>query len=140
MFVPKILFEGRGCGMGGRLQFRPILAGYLTMIIMLLVISAILSFLLAFTSLRESSVQWFFLPVTLLTLFIGGVIAGYRAGEKGWYYGAIGGALFTLTVWLISYLGFDFTPTTKNFILYVAYILLAMLGGMIGVNMSPRKA
>lgn len=125
--------------MEGRLQVKAILFGFLAMIIILLLISAILSLLLALTSIRESAVQWLLLPMTLLTLFIGGSIAGYHAGEKGWYYGAISGVLFAVMVWLISYLGLELTLTTKDFTLYLTYILLAMLGGMIGVNMSPRK-
>ena len=44
-----------------------------------------LTFLLHFTSIQESSIHWFIMPITLITLFIGGLIAGYKAGGKGWY-------------------------------------------------------
>lgn len=125
--------------MNSRFHITPILSGLIAVISILLVSSIFLTLLLHFTSIHESSIHWFIVPITLLTLFIGGLIAGYKAGSKGWYFGGIIGLGFILLSWLASFLGFDATLSAKQFTLYGAYLLLAMMGGIIGVNMSPQR-
>lgn len=126
--------------MGGHFFIRPILSGIVSIVSILFIFSFILSLLLHFTMIQEASIQWFLLPITLLTLFIGGVIAGYQSGQKGWYIGGLTGLTFLLIAWLVSFLGFDMLVTLKNLLIYVAYLLLAMIGGMFGVNMSPHRS
>ncbi len=125
--------------MGNRHVFRPVLTGVVAVVIILFAVSLIMSLLLHFTSLRESSLHWFLFPITLVTLFIGGAIAGYQSGTKGWYYGGLTGIVFLLFTWLISYLGFDLSFQFKTAWLYAALLLLSVMGGMIGVNMSPQQ-
>lgn len=126
--------------MGGHFLIRPILSGIVSIVSILFIFSLILSLLLHFTMIQEASIQWFLLPITLLTLFIGGVIAGYQSGQKGWYIGGLTGLTFLLIAWLVSFLGFDMLVTLKSLLIYVAYLLLAMIGGMFGVNMSPHRS
>lgn len=126
--------------MGGHFFIRPILSGIVSIVSILFIFSFILSLLLHFTMIQEASIQWFLLPITLLTLFIGGVIAGYQSGQKGWYIGGLTGLTFLLIAWLVSFLGFDMLVTLKSLLIYVAYLLLAMIGGMFGVNMSPHRS
>lgn len=126
--------------MGGHFFIRPILSGIVSIVSILFIFSLILSLLLHFTMIQEASIQWFLLPITLLTLFIGGVIAGYQSGQKGWYIGGLTGLTFLLIAWLVSFLGFDMLVTLKSLLIYVAYLLLAMIGGMFGVNMSPHRS
>lgn len=123
----------------GHFLIRPILSGVIAIVAILIVFSFILSLMLHFTMILEASIQWFLLPITLLTLFIGGVIAGYQSGRKGWYFGGVTGLAFLLIAWLVSFLGFDILLSLKNLFTYLAYLLLAMLGGMVGVNMSPKR-
>lgn len=124
----------------GQFLIRPILSGVIAIVGILIVISFILSLMLHFTMIQETSIQWFLLPITLLTLFIGGVIAGYQSGGKGWYYGGVTGVAFLLIAWLVSFLGFDILLSLKSLLIYLAYLLLAMMGGMVGVNMSPHRS
>lgn len=126
--------------MGGHFFIRPILSGIVSIVSILFIFSLILSLLLHFTMIQEASIQWFLLPITLLTLFIGGVISGYQSGQKGWYIGGLTGLTFLLIAWLVSFLGFDMLVTLKSLLIYVAYLLLAMIGGMFGVNMSPHRS
>lgn len=125
--------------MGSRLQIAPIISGLIVIIAILFLSSLLLSVLLHFTSLQESSVQWFIMPITLITLFIGGLIAGYKAGGKGWYVGTLTGLGFIILSWLISFLGFDLPPSVKQFLLYGLYLVAAIAGGIIGVNLSPQR-
>lgn len=126
--------------MGGHFLIRPILSGILSIVSILFAFSLMISLLLHFTMIKEASVHWFLLPITLLTLFIGGVIAGYKSGQKGWYFGGVTGLAFLLIAWLVSFLGFDMLVTLKSLLIYLAYLLLAMIGGMFGVNMSPHRS
>lgn len=125
--------------MGSHLNIKPILTGLLAIIVLLFFSSICLTFLLHFTSIQESSIHWFIMPITLITLFIGGLIAGYTAGGKGWYVGAVTGLGFILLSWLASFLGFDLSLTSKQFLLYSLYLLAAIIGGIIGVNLSPQR-
>lgn len=121
-------------------RWGPIFSGLITIICILFGISLLLSLLLHFTSMTEASIEWFLLPLTLLTLFIGGVVSGYKSGTKGWYFGGMTGILFLLLIWLVSYLGFDMTLSSKNLTLYLFYFLLSLIGGIVGVNMSPQRS
>lgn len=118
---------------------RPIISGIVTIIVILLISSFFLSLLVHFTSISERSVEWLILPLTMLTLFIGGMIAGVRSGERGWYVGGITGLLFVIVSWLLTFLGFNSTIETQQLLLYLGYLVLAILGGMFGVNMSPQR-
>jgi putative membrane protein (TIGR04086 family) len=125
--------------MGNRLLLSPIVSGLVAIVGILFASSLLLSLILHFTTIQEASIQWFLLPITLLTLFMGGVIAGYKSGSKGWYFGGLTGLSFLFIAWLVSFLGFDSVFSYQNLLLYISYLLLAVLGGVIGVNMSPKR-
>jgi len=122
-----------------KILLRPILSGIISILGILIFSSFILSLLLQFTTITEASVHWFILPITLITLFIGGFIAGQRSGQRGWYVGALTGLAYLVLIWLITFLGFDSTLSLKNMIYYALYLILAIVGGMVGVNMSPKR-
>lgn len=123
----------------GALTLRPVILGVLTIITVLIITSFILSLLLQFTTLQEQSLGWFILPFTLFTLLIGGVVSGYRSGHKGWYFGGLTGMCFILITWLISFLGYNAAVTLNTLLMYVGYLAIAIIGGIIGVNMSPQR-
>lgn len=118
---------------------RPVISGVVSIIVMLFSVSVLLSILLHLTSLQESSLHMVLMPITFLSVFIGGCIAGFKSGARGWYYGALTGLGFILLTWLFSFLGFDSVLSMRTLWLYAAFLVLAMLGGMIGVNMSPKR-
>lgn len=118
---------------------RPVINGVLTIIVSLLLISLLLSLVLHFTAVKESSINWFLLPAALLTLFVGGLISGYQSGTKGWYVGALTGFSFIVVTWLFTFLGLDSSISAKTLLLNGSYLLLAIIGGMIGVNLSPHR-
>jgi len=122
-----------------KIWLTPILFGVISIVTILISTSFILSLILQFSSLKESSIQMFILPITLITLFIGGFVAGFKSGSKGWYMGALTGTGFLIIIWMISFLGFDTALSLKNALIYGSYLLLATIGGVVGVNMSPNK-
>lgn len=123
----------------GNYSLRPVLAGLIFIVVTLFVLSLIVSAILLFSSLTENAVQWFLLPVTLVTVMIGGLIAGSKAGHKGWYFGAMTGLGFIILSWLLSFLGFNLSPDLHTVLIYIGCIIIATLGGIVGVNLNPKR-
>lgn len=128
-----------GVIMSGRNSIMSILYGVCTILIIVLGTSLLLSLLLRFTSLQESSITWIVLVISMFALFFGGLIAGGKGQEKGWLIGGATGLIFTLIVFLVQYLGYQTNFTLKQTLFHVAYILVAIIGGIIGVNLSGKK-
>jgi putative membrane protein (TIGR04086 family) len=125
--------------MEDRVNMRPVLTGIMTIVVILFMVSLTLSLILHFTSFKESTLEWLLLPITLVTLFIGGAIAGFRSGTKGWYIGMLTGIGFIFLTWLISFLGFETSLSLSTIWLYAAYLAMTIIGGIVGVNISPRR-
>ncbi|MDY0396850.1 TIGR04086 family membrane protein [Virgibacillus halophilus] len=79
-----------------RQQFIGLLYGWIVILGMVLTTSFILALLLRFSSFNDPALSWVTLVIGLITLFIGGIIAGVKAKKKGWVIGAVTGAGFTL--------------------------------------------
>jgi putative membrane protein (TIGR04086 family) len=125
--------------MENRFSLNPILTGIASIIVILLASSILLSAIIHFSSIKESAIQLFLAPITFITLFVGGCIAGIRSGSRGWYVGCTTGLAFLLILWLISFLGYDTIFSIKNLMIYGGYLVLSTVGGMVGVNLSSNK-
>lgn len=116
-------------------QFIALLYGWIIVLGLILLMSVILAFLLQFTKMNETTLSWLTLAVGLISLFIGGLIAGIKGKEKGWVIGAITGAGFTLFTFLVQYLGYQQGFSLEQSLHHTGFIVAALLGGMIGVNL-----
>ncbi|KOR86474.1 hypothetical protein AM233_22460 [Bacillus sp. FJAT-22058] len=101
-----------------------------------MIASLIVSILLRFTSLTESSLTYVVMIVSFLSLFIGGFISGGKGKKQGLFLGGSTGLLYLLVVFLFQYLGHDSLFTIKQWIYYGCFVITAMMGGVLGVNMS----
>ncbi|WP_010531103.1 TIGR04086 family membrane protein [Lentibacillus jeotgali] len=115
-------------------QFIGLLYGWIIILGLLLLTSIILAFLLRFTGMNEMTLSWITLAVGLISLFIGGIVAGVKGKEKGWVIGTITGAGFTLFTFLVQYLGYQQGFSLEQSLHHAGFILAALLGGVIGVN------
>ncbi|MCY7778593.1 TIGR04086 family membrane protein [Bacillus haynesii] len=102
--------------------------------------SLLISLLLTFTSLTESSFSWFITAISFITLFIGGFIAGGKSKEKGWLSGGLTALCFSLTVLLFQYLGFGESFNLKQLLYHSGFLGVSMLGGIFGVNLQGSRA
>lgn len=116
-------------------QFIALLYGWIVVLGLVLISSIILAFFLRFTSFNEPTLSWITLSVGLISLFIGGFIAGLKGRVKGWLIGAIVGIGFTLFTFLIQYLGYQQSFTMNQSIHHIGYIVAALMGGIVGVNL-----
>lgn len=119
-----------------RQQVSSLFYGWITILSIILVTSFILAFLLRFTELNEPTLSWVTLVVGLFAFFSGGLIAGMKGKSKGWMAGMITGGGMTLFIFLIQYLGYKQGFTFEQFLFHTGYIFAAMLGGVIGVNLT----
>jgi len=113
--------------------------GLLAIFILATVSSLIFSLVLRFTSTSELTIGYVILFVSFFSLFIGGFISGGKGKRSGWMLGGATGLLYTLIIFLYQYLGLDALFTTKQIVYYVSYILTAMMGGVLGVNLASKN-
>lgn len=116
--------------------FVSMLYGWISILAVILLASLILSLLLRFTSLGESTLNLVILLLSFLALFIGGFVAGLKAKKRGLVIGLSTGLCFTLFVFCYRYLGLNAGFQLEDFVNHGAYLLLAMLGAIFGVNLS----
>lgn len=121
-------------------SFSAILYGVITTFIIVLASSVVLSLLLRFTNIQESSLTWVILTLSFLALFIGGFVSGGKGKQKGWLVGGGTGLLFTLLVFLVQFLGYQTSFSIEQTAYHIGYIIVAVLGGVIGVNMTGKRA
>ena len=113
-----------------------VIYGVGTIFAIAMVASFFFSILLRFTSLTESSLTYIIMLVSFLSLFIGGFISGGRGQKQGLFLGGSTGFLYLLIIFLFQYLGHDALFTVKQWIYYGCFLITAMMGGVLGVNMS----
>ncbi|MFD2759532.1 TIGR04086 family membrane protein [Lentibacillus juripiscarius] len=118
-----------------RQQFTALLYGWIAVLGLMLVTSIILAFLLQFTTMDETLLSWITLAAGLIILFTGGLIAGVKSKEKGWIIGSVTGIGFTLFTFLVQYLGYQQGFSAEQSFNHIGFILAALAGGIIGVNM-----
>ncbi|MEC1759178.1 TIGR04086 family membrane protein [Schinkia azotoformans] len=121
-------------------SFAAILYGVITTFVIVLTSSIILSLLLRFTKIQESSLTWVILTLSFLALFIGGFVSGGKGKQKGWFVGGGTGVLFTLLIFLVQFLGYQTSFSVEQMSYHIGYIIIAVLGGVIGVNMTGKRA
>ena len=113
-----------------------IVYGTFSIFVMAVIFSLFFSLLLRFTSLTESSLSYIILILSFLSIFIGGIISGGKGKRQGWLLGGGTGLLYTIIILLFQYLGFDSHFTAREWIQSGCYVLVAMMGGVLGVNLS----
>lgn len=114
--------------------------GWISILVLILISSSFLSLIVRFTTVSEFTLSYISLTIGLVTLFIGGIIAGLKGKENGWIVGILTGGGFTLLTFLIQYLGFNEVFSIKQSIYHLTYILAAVVGSIIGVNLMTNKA
>jgi putative membrane protein (TIGR04086 family) len=112
----------------------PLLAGIVNAFILLCLGAVIISFLMAWTDLKEDRTASFAFALHALACLFGGFSSGKRAQSKGWYHGALVGIVYTVIVALVGFLGYDSSIGTDTLALLGIAAAGGMLGGMIGVN------
>lgn len=115
-----------------------VLYGLITIFVVSIIGSGIFAFILKLTDVKESGLQIVITSVSFVALFIGGFISGGKGQEKGWLLGGATGLVYALIIFLFQYLGYDKIFTVEQVIYQLCFTLVAMMGGILGVNMTTR--
>ena len=118
---------------------KAVLYGVTTIFALATIVSIILSLILRFTNAQESSLTWIVLVCSVISVFIGGIVAGGKGKERGWVIGGATGMLFTLIVFLFQFLGYDEFFGVKQWLYHLSFLIVAICGGIIGVNVSSSR-
>ncbi len=95
----------------------------------------IFSLILAFTNVQENTINPVIMIVTAISILIGSSIANIKIRKNGLINGALIGACYILTIYLISsILNWKFSLNLQSIIMIVIAIIFGILGGIIGVN------
>ncbi|MCZ0756125.1 TIGR04086 family membrane protein [Anoxybacillus sp. J5B_2022] len=113
--------------------------GVVTIFLLASMVSLLLSLLLKWTDVQESSLTFVIFACSLLSVFIGGVVAGGKGKERGWLIGGATGACFTLIVFLFQFLGMEQSFSTQQWLYHLGFFVVAMIGGVMGVNLSSSR-
>jgi putative membrane protein (TIGR04086 family) len=127
-----VKIETRSMGKG-------ILSGLVFIFVFAVFSSLIFSLLLRFTSVREVSLEYIITAMSFIGLFGGGFLSGGKTGQKGWLLGGLTGMIYSLIIFLFQYLGYDKLFDVEQIVYHVCYILIAMMGGILGVNLAGPK-
>lgn len=115
-------------------KFTAILYGWLTILFFVFVSSAILTFIIRFTSITAFTLSYITLVIGLFILFIGGLMTGLKGKDMGLLLGFITGAGFSILTFLIQFLGYNELFSIQQTLFHITYILSAMAGAVVGVN------
>jgi putative membrane protein (TIGR04086 family) len=116
-----------------------VLYGTISIFIFAIISSSIFAFILRFTALQESSIQYVITAISFIASFAGGFIAGGKGKQKGWLLGGLTGCIYSLIIFFYQFLGLGSLFNVEQIIYHVCYILISMMGGILGVNMSGES-
>ncbi|RFU66099.1 TIGR04086 family membrane protein [Peribacillus glennii] len=113
-----------------------ILYGVSSIFILFIISSFVFATLLRFTSITESSLTYIIMAGSFITMFIGGFISGGKGKKQGWVLGGSTGLVYMVIVMSYQYLGNDSLFSLREWIYQGCFVVTAMMGGVLGVNLS----
>jgi putative membrane protein (TIGR04086 family) len=119
---------------------RAVLHGVITIFISAIICSFIFALLLKLTSYDETSLRWVMHVLAFLSLFFGGLIAGGKGKVRGWLLGGATSIIFTTIIFLFQFLGMNQMFSLEQWGYHAGFLITAMVGGMIGVNVATSKS
>ncbi|WP_338750368.1 TIGR04086 family membrane protein [Bacillus sp. FJAT-52991] len=115
-----------------------VMYGMVVIFIIAILCSFVFSSILRWSSLTESSVQFSITVISFIALFTGGFVSGKLSQRKGWMTGGLTGTLYSLTMVSYQYLGYQAPFHWEQLIYHSCFIVTAMMGGILGVNVSAK--
>lgn len=112
----------------------------IAILLLAVVSSLIFSLILQFTATQEKSISLLITIISFFSVFIGGFICGGKGKQKGWLIGASTGIVYSFIIFTYQYLGHSALFTLEQMIFHICYILTAMMGGVLGVNILSGPA
>lgn len=102
-----------------------------------LVLVLVVSFLLTYTRLKESTIPLLNTIIMIISISVGAIYIAVNIGERGWLNGGILGVFYFIILILFNYLfvkpfTFDIFSISKFFI----SLITGIIGGILGINLK----
>lgn len=105
-----------------------------------LILILIYSIVLAYTNVSETTIPTCLFIIGMISVFISSSLAVIKIKQNGLKNGGIIGLLYVIILYLLSsFSEAGFMLTKYSILTIVFYILLGMIGGIIGVNLVGKK-
>ena len=117
-------------------RFIIILKNVLASYAITLLLFMVYAFVLALTSVPESTMPLFIFVISMISVFIGSSLTVIKIKEKGLINGGLVGLFYILLIYILSSVfstGFGMNGYAFSMILF--NVIVGMIGGIIGVNM-----
>lgn len=102
-----------------------------------LLFTIIISLLLTYTNMMETSIPLWDTITLIVSIVSGAMYLTVKIGEKGWLNGAIIGLLYFLILFLLNCLLVESSGANSfSYLKLVISIVIGMIGGMIGINLK----
>ncbi len=112
-----------------------ILKGVGISLITTLILLMIFSIFLTYTNISETTINAVIMVITAISILIGSSLGNIKIRKNGLINGAIIGASYIVTIYLISsILNWRFSLSIQSLIMIIVAIIFGVLGGIIGVN------
>jgi putative membrane protein (TIGR04086 family) len=122
----------------GMRMSQPTVAGLWYGFLWMMIGALILSLLLQGEMVEELELSMYTYLVHAVAVLFAGIVSGKRAKQKGWYQGALTGALYVLILLLISFLALDTSLGLREWAYILPGFVIGAIGGMIGVNLGRK--
>lgn len=114
-----------------------ILKGIAISYIITIIMLTIVSLLLTYTSLKESSIPILSTIIIIVSIALGAIYLTLKIGEKGWLNGAIIGILYFLILIILKKIFLKEFGLNIYFISkLIISLITGIIGGMIGINLK----
>ncbi len=109
---------------------------YLVTLVMLLA----LAIAITYSDFPESYSQAAIMAITVISIIMVGLFVARGANSYGWLWGAIAAAVYMLLLYMISSLAIgSFSISGGYFVMLLIALLCGSIGGIIGINLKPRR-
>lgn len=121
-------------------NFIKILKGSLISIAVTIILLAIFSLVLTYSSISENTMPTMIILITILSILIGSQMTTRSIKNKGMLNGALVGIIYIGLLYLISSIvTSNFGFNTYSLVMILSSIIIGGLGGIIGVNTRKNK-
>jgi putative membrane protein (TIGR04086 family) len=121
----------------GSIYLNYFLKGLLISCSITLLFTMIISLLLTYTNMMETSIPLWNTITLIVSIVSGAMYSTVKIGEKGWLNGAIIGLLYFLILFLLNYLLVKSSRLNSfSYLKLFISIVIGMIGGMIGINLK----
>ncbi len=113
-----------------------IIKGSSLAIVITVVFLIILSFVLAYTNIKESFATPIIMGIIVVSIIIGSIISSRKVKKKGLVNGGIVGFIYIIVIYLLSSIIVrDFSLNGYSLIALIMSVISGIIGGVIGVNL-----